>query len=332
MKVLVIGCGSIGRRHITNLLAMEKITQVLVCTKNEQCSESFLTNSKIELITDLRNLDLPPRHGRTGASGGNIDFAIIANETHKHIDTAIYLAERGIHVFIEKPLSHDLEKVNLLRDIAEQQGVAISIAYNLRFLGAMHYIKEALVQHRIGNPYFAQIEVGQYLPSWRSASDYRKSYSASSLKGGGVALDLSHEIDYMCYLFGKPCCWKVMKSKASALEIESEDLFEGIYQYDSGFTCTVHLDYLQSAPKRQIRILGSEGSLVGDLIHKNIRIGMNGRKETFIDDERMFDIDKTYLDEVRAFIAVLEKKAEVSVTLEDGINVLRLLEDNHDRQ
>ena len=123
-----------------------------------------------------------------------------------------------------------------------------------------------------------------------------------------------------------------MKSKTSTLEIESEDIFEGIYKYDSGFTCTVHLDYLQSPPTRKIRILGSEGYLGVDFIHKNITIGMNGKTEMVVDDERLFDMGSTYSDELRAFIAVLEKQAAVSVTLEDGINVLTLLEDNHDRQ
>ena len=84
----------------------------------------------------------------------------------------------------------------------------------MRFLGAVRHIKEQLAKNLLGDIYFAQIEAGQYLPLWRER-DYTESYSAHKSKGGGVALDLSHEIDYMRYLFGNPCSWKVFKTKVS---------------------------------------------------------------------------------------------------------------------
>ena len=80
----------------------------------------------------------------------------------------------------------------------------------------------------IGSLYFAEIEVGQYLPAWSPLSDYRESYSARKERGGGAASDLSHEIDYMRYLFGDPVSWKIMKSKVSDLDINCEDVFKGL--------------------------------------------------------------------------------------------------------
>lgn len=321
MQVLVIGYGSIGKRHVSNLLKFNEITKIFIFTG---IKEVMPIDGKIQLVdSSLYSLDNVLEHER-------FDFAIIANATCEHIGTAITLAKKGIHLFIEKPLSHNLDRIDALKRIAQKNKLKILIAYNLRFLGAIRTIKELLLQKRIGDIYFAQIEVGQYLPSWRPTSDYRKSYSASNTRGGGVALDLSHEVDYMRYLFGDPAHWKVLRTKASKLEIEAEDIFEGIYKYDSGFICNVHMDYLQTIPRRTIRIVGSVGSLIGDLLKKNIRIDINGEEEILIDDENLFDTGKTFMDEVRHFIETIEKQGKSEITLDDGIKALRLLEDRND--
>lgn len=312
MKVLVVGCGSIGKRHINNLVKLNNIESVFVYTKNKNCLKELDNDSKIRTINNLS--DIKP------------DFAIIANETHKHIDTAISFAERGINLFIEKPLSHSLKKTDTLSKIVKEKGLKVFVAYNLRFLKAMGYIKEQILKKAVGDLYFSRIEVGQYLPQWRPDKDYRDSYSASREKGGGAALDLSHEIDYMMYLFGDPINWKVVKAKVSDLEIDSEDIFEGIYLYDNNFICNVHMDYLQLNKKREIRIVGSKGEIICDFIKNEITVN---NKNSVINDKSMFDINTTYADELIHFIESVKKDTEPSITLEDGVKVLRLLEDKN---
>src|SRR4030067_1623976 len=314
MNVLVVGCGSIGKRHINNLIKLNNIVSVFVYTKNKNCLKELDNENKIKTINNLD--DIKP------------DFAIIANETHKHIDTAISLAERGINLFIEKPLSHSLAKTDALRNIVKEKGLKAYVAYNLRFLKAMGYVKEQISKKAIGDLYFARIEVGQYLPSWRADRDYKNSYSASREKGGGVALDLSHEIDYMRYLFGDPSNWKVVKAKVSNLEIDSEDIFEGIYLYDNNFICIVHMDYLQLNKKREMRIVGSKGEIICDLVKNEVTVNVNN-KNSAINDKGMFDINKTYTDALMHFIESIKRDVEPSITLEDGIKVLRLLEDKN---
>ena len=114
---------------------------------------------------------------------------------------------------------------------------------------------------------------------------------------GGAALDLSHEIDYMRYLFGDPSNWKVIKAKVSDLEIDSDDIFEGIYLYDNNFICSIHMDYLQIEKKRQIRIVGSAGTIICDFVKNEITVNGNN-KSSVINDKNMFDINKTYTDEI----------------------------------
>jgi predicted dehydrogenase len=319
MQVLVVGYGSIGKRHVGNLLKLNDIAKISIFTGTK---EDIPLDGKIRVIdSSLRSLD-------DILGDEKFDFAIIANETHKHIDAAISLAKKGINLFIEKPLSHNLDRVDTLRDIAEAKKLKIFIAYNLRFLGAIRKIKQELEKGTVGRLYFAKIEAGQYLPDWRPDTDYRKSYSSDSIRGGGVSLDLSHEVDYMYYLFGMPISWKALKTKVSDLEINSDDLFEGIYQFANGFTCNVHMDYLQKMKKRKLRVVGSEGMITLDIVRKHIEIS-DGNKSQCLNDESLFETERTYIDELCHFIDVIKNDTLPLIPLRDGITTLRLLEDRY---
>lgn len=322
MNVLVVGYGSIGKRHVLNLTKLDSIDEIVIYTKIKNDLDKF--HKKKVTFIDASNVTL-----NDACKHLKIDIAIIANETFKHIDTAIILAEQGINLFIEKPLSHSLEKVETLKEIAERKKIKVFVAYNLRFLGVINLIKKQIMENTIGRLYFAKIEVGQYLPSWRPDRDYRKSYSAKKDHGGGVALDLSHEIDYMRYLFGDPCDWHCVRNKVSDLAIDSDDIFEAIYEYDNGFVCNTHMDYLQMDKKRNVKIVGSKGTIECDFIKKYIKIFIGGNDELLIEDQSLFDIDKTYIDELTSYIESIEKDNEPLISLNDGAQALRLIEDKN---
>jgi predicted dehydrogenase len=323
MNVLVIGYGSIGKRHVDNLLKLRQIDQIIVCSNH---FDSFKNHPKKEMLKLVHSFEeLYPMM----SNGRPFDFAIIANKTYKHIETANTFAELGINLFIEKPVSESLIKAISLKKIAENNNIKIFVAYNLRYLGALQYIKNQIDSGAIGNLYFAEIEVGQYLPLWRPLIDYQKSYSARKEQGGGVALDLSHEIDYMRYLFGDPVSWKTMKSKVSDLDINSEDIFKGIYQFSNGFLCSVHTDYIRHNKKRNINIVGSKGTLECDFIKKYIKIKENSGKISLIEDAHLFDVDESYRLELNHFIECIEKDKIPQITLDDGIEVLKLIEGDY---
>ncbi|MFA4934076.1 MAG: Gfo/Idh/MocA family oxidoreductase [Candidatus Omnitrophota bacterium] len=311
MKVLLVGCGSIGKRHLGNLNKLAEVSQIFVYSKVKHCLDGLKDKRKVSMVKSLHTVQA--------------DLAVIANETYQHLNTALILAKKGIHLFIEKPIAHnlsgDLEK---LKRIVRLNKIKVGVGYNLRFLGALKFIKTKLSHNLIGSIYFAKIEAGQYLPFWRKGRDYRVSYSASKKRGGGVALDLSHEIDYMRFLFGDPYSSKVVKAKVSNLKINADDVFEGIYVYDN-FICSVHLDYLQKNKKRVICIEGEKGALTCDLINKRIIIDTLGRK-TVVSDKKLFNLDKSYTDEIRSFIKSVKFNRQPEVTFEDGVKVLKLIE------
>lgn len=316
MRALVVGCGSAGKRHIENLITLQDIEKVFIYTNIDYCLNNFANKEKLELVSSLKNL--------------NVSFAIIANETYKHLETAMLLANHGIHLFIEKPISHNLKNMTLLRKTIKNNNLKVYIGYNLRFLGIIKFIKELLSKKALGDIYFAKIEVGKYLPLWRQGMTCKQSYSIHKGKGGGVSLDLSHEIDYMRYLFGDPSRWSVIKTKVGNVTIDSDDLFEGIFLYPGGFICNVHMDYLQVEPKRELRIAGSKSLLICDLINKNMTIRENGKGgESTFNDAEMFNINSTYYDELVHFIDAIQHDFKPCITLEDGISVLHLLQNGH---
>lgn len=324
MNVLVVGYGSIGKRHVGNLVNHDGVEKIIVYSKiKEHISGTYKK--------DITMINAAETNLSAAADESKPDFAIIANETYKHMDTAITLAQRGIDLFIEKPLSHNLEKMDVLKDIVRKKNLKVFIAYNLRFLPAIEYLRKQIRGGELGDLYFAQIEAGQYLPSWRPDAYYAACYSADVKRGGGVALDLSHEIDYMRYLFGEPQSWKTIKSKASDLNINAEDIFAGIYKYFNGFICQLHMDYLQEKPKRAIRVVGSKGQIFCDLVEKCIDIQTSGQKKR-LTDENFFNTAETYKTELAHFIAALGSGSPVAISFDDGIKALALLEDSHDRQ
>lgn len=322
MRALVAGFGSAGKRHLSNLLELEGMEGVTVLTS--RLSGEWSGPPSVKFIGSIAEV------GKRGAPSG-ADFAILANETGKHLETAVALAERGTDLFIEKPLSHSLEGVESLVSAVRESGVRVFIAYNMRFMGAIRRLKEELKGGVVGAPYFARIEAGQFLPHWRPGSDYRKGYSASRERGGGVHLDLSHELDYMRFLFGDPLSWKTARAGVSSLEIDSEDVFEGIYRYGDGFICSVHLDYLQRRKTRKIIVVGSLGRLECDLVEGRIVVESRGETE-LIEDESLFRLDGTYKDELLYFLGALRRGEDPEPGLFDGIAVLRLLEDSGVRQ
>lgn len=313
MDVLVVGRGSAAKRHISNLQKLSRVKHVIVYS-NHAPDIKIERNSRIETINSLK--DISP------------DFAIIANQTHRHISVALKLADKGIPLFIEKPLSHNTEGLNRLRRISIEKNSRIFVAYNLRFLRALRYIKSIISRSKLGKLYFARIEAGQYLPLWRPLRDYTNCYSARREEGGGVGLDLSHELDYMRYLFGNPIHWQVFSGRISDLKIDSNDIFEGRYHYPNKFICSVHLDYLYMPKRRGLYIIGSRGTLSLDFVQKKISISY-GNLTKGIGDRKMFEVNRTYLDELIYFIDMLKANKKVEPTLEDGMEILNLLKNKN---
>ncbi len=311
MKFLVVGCGSIGKRHLRNLRALG-YDDILVLRSRRKDVDVIEREFGAVSFFDLDQ-----------ALAEKPDIVIIANPTHLHVPVALAAARSGAHLFIEKPLSLSLDGVAELLALIKQNSLQAMVAYPLRFHPGLRKMRSLLQEGAIGKPLYVHAEVGSYLPDWRPGSDYRQLYSAHADQGGGVILDLSHELDYLFWLFGAPRRLSAHAQRTGALEIHAEDSADILMETADGLNIALHLDYLQRPPVRQCKVVGAEGTLVWDYMSGEVRAYQAASDEWVqfnFDGER----NEMYIAELRHFIAAVENDSKLLIPLEQGVRVLQI--------
>lgn len=309
MKVLVIGGGSIGQRHIKNLQDIKGI-KVTACTRNSNLGPQL----GVATYADLNE-----------AWRGQPTVVIVANITSQHMPIALVAAERGCHLLIEKPLSHATQGSEALKSIRNRKKLVVMVGCNMRFHPALRVIKQALAEKSIGAVLAVEAHSGSYLPDWRPGRDYRSCYSSLVRQGGGVILDLIHELDYLFWFFGKVQAVTAFAGKRSSLEIESDDVADMLLQFRSGLVAQVHLDYVQRTPTRGCRIVGQEGTLVWD--NEKARVVLlrpSAQEQVLWNQPHGYDQNEMYVEEMKHFLSCIETGKTPLISLEDGEAVLQI--------
>ncbi|MBE3139991.1 MAG: Gfo/Idh/MocA family oxidoreductase, partial [Thermoplasmata archaeon] len=193
MRILIYGLGSIGRRHLANLRLIEPNAHITVWDQ-----ESRLPDCREYLSPEDRFVSR-----LEDALAAQPEVALISSPSPLHVEAALELAKQGAHLFIEKPLSNNLDGVDELIDRCRKRLLVLLVGYNFRFYQPLQVVHQALQDGQIGRVLSTRAEVGQYLPDWRPAIDYSQSVSAKSELGGGALLELSHELDYVRWLVGE---------------------------------------------------------------------------------------------------------------------------------
>ena len=189
MKILICGSGSIATRHYKNLISLGY--EDIIFYKSTKFFRSAKLKKKL-IFYDLKN-----------ALNEKPDVAFICNITSKHVTTAIECAKRNCHLFIEKPISNNLKNIQDLKKIIKKNNLFLFVAYMIRFHPLIKKIKALIENKKKAKIFYATSIWGEYLPGWHPNENYKKSYAANKKFGGGVRLTLSHDLDLMCYLFGK---------------------------------------------------------------------------------------------------------------------------------
>ena len=289
MNVLIIGYGSIGSRHAR--LLSELGNKVSILSKHET---DF--NKSYKSIAQALESEKP-------------DYIVIANKTGEHYPAFVELANydyQGV-VLVEKPLFHRLT------DIPDNNFKKIFVAYNLRFHPIIQKLKELLQDEKIIS---VNVYAGQYLPDWRPGTDYRLSYSSQKKYGGGVLRDLSHELDYLNWLFAGWTSLTALGGHYSELEIDSNDIFNILMTTNLAPIVNVQLNYLDRTTRREIIINTDSFTVKADLISNTLQIN-NEIKEYNVNR------DQTYINLHKA---VLADNTQYLCSLDEGLEVLRLIE------
>ena len=308
-RVLVIGCGSIGQRHIRNLraLGIEAVFAV------DPSREHLIAASRVGAVP-CDNLD--------SALNLQPSAVLICTPPHLHLTGARAALEAGASVFVEKPIAPAMDGVDALLELAERVQGTVYVGYNLRFHAGLRKLKALLDDGAIGKLLILQAEFGQYLPDWRPGRDYRNGYNAHAAMGGGIILDASHEIDYARWLAGEIIAVFAVMAKLSDLEMNVEDTAMVTLRFASGVLGQLHLDCLQRDYARNCKLVGAEGTLLWDYA-EGVRLysSKTKQRETF---PLVPDANEMYLEEMRHFLACLRGEATPLVAGGDGKRVLEI--------
>jgi predicted dehydrogenase len=301
MHAAVIGYGSIGQRHARIL--SELGLDVSIVSRRGKTTEIDEQTSlcMYENIQALFDRQIP-------------DYIVIANETSAHLNTLRQLVELRYRnrLLIEKPLFHHSLTHQILETVKPPSS-HLYTAYNLRFHPVLTALRSRLEGESIIT---AHIYAGQYLPDWRPQSDYRQSYSASASQGGGVIRDLSHELDYILWLFGDWNSLVAMGGKESLLQIDSDDHFSAIVKMERCPHLMLHLNYLERVPRRQIIVNTTTTTLTADLVVGTL---------TERDQMECFELERDLTYRLQHEDA-LSQQPQTICTFSEALNVLAMIE------
>ncbi len=311
-RVAVLGCGSIGRRHWQNLRDIG-VTDLSVFEPDEDRRRSAEADLGINAVPDLNEVwERGP------------EIVVIAAPTQWHLPLALEAARHDCDLFIEKPLSHSLEGLDMLGVEAQQRGLKSMVGCNMRFHPGPVQIKALLTQGVIGQPLSARIQTGSYLPRWRIGQDYRQSYSASPQQGGAI-LDCIHEIDLALWYFGPAALAGSVCLPAQTLELKTDGLAELLLRHVCGVLSSVHLNFVQRDYKRSCQIIGSEGTIYWDFTGRRVDLyGPDGRLTQSWPEPEAWQVNQMYRDEMAHFLHAVEAAEPPANSIAEAQETLRI--------
>lgn len=312
MVFLIIGYGSIGRRHARNLLSLGHEVILLRHNRGNPNQDGLKECYSFEEVLD---------------KAGSLDGVLICSPTTHHLRDVEMVIEQGLPFLLEKPPAMDLKSTLKIKNLITERGFErYDIAFNLRCYPVLKFIRDFLPA--MGRLYAARIAAGSYLPNWRKGVDYRKTTSAKRELGGGVHIELVHEIDYILWMFGLPEKVFGYVNRISDLEISTEDVCASLMLYPDGAIVEMHLDYLSHKNLRGCQIIGEKGTLEWHFVEGRV---MYFEQDTNVGLEVFklnpdYDFNESYLEEIQRFLDIIQEGIPGMVGIGDAVNTMRVLE------
>lgn len=318
-RILIIGYGSIGKRHLKIARILNPNSEIWILRHNKS-NEAKVPEFANGVFYNLSQ-----------ALIFNPKLVVIASPASLHIESALAFSEIGANILIEKPLSISLNGIDQLINSRNSLNTKIIVGYNLRFLNSLQTFKKFIDLNLVGNIFSVRCEIGQYLPTWREGTDYKNGVSARKELGGGVLLELSHEIDYLIWIFGDISWINATISKQSNLEIDVEDTAHLIIGFTSkvnnnNLIANLNLDFIRHDTTRYCIAIGEKGTLRWNALTGIVDYFNLDLKKWSILSEHIPERDESYFTEWQHLFDCINNNTKPLVTLEDGIKVIKIVE------
>lgn len=320
-RLLIVGLGSIGRRHLRLVRQLVPGVEVAVFRHRAPQDTGQSGDPIVEhTVTSVEE-----------ALAFRPDAAVIANPSTLHLGVSTALARAGVHLLVEKPIADTTDGVSQLIEICHAGAVTLMTGYNLRFLPSLQRFQAMLAADRVGRVLSVRAEVGQFLPAWRPDTDYRRGVSANASLGGGVLLELSHEIEYLRWLFGDVAWVSAIERRQSDLEIDVEDTALLLLGFAGDAAArpviaSLNMDCVRHDRTRTCTAIGETGSLRWNGLTGIIDVFDRSADGWAVVFDETSEPDASYIAEWRHFLGCIEEGVVPLVSGVDGLAVLRIVE------
>jgi len=329
-NVVFWGLGSVGQRHLSNLLKNYP-NQLNISAIRHSKNQTVISNGKTIQVESLDDYyGMKSFETFQSIEHEPIDMAFICNPSSLHSEIVEKCLNRGINIFVEKPVCTSSGQINSIQRALgniriRNSNIVTYTAFQSRFNPLISMVKETISNFELGKPINASFNWGTYLPLHHKYEDYKTGYAARQDLGGGVVMCLCHEIDLICHLLGFPFSVYALEGAKSKLDIPVEDTVNVLMTLDTKsnkIPVNLNLSFTQFFEERYFTILFEEGHLKADLVENVLNIYYNNGKQT----TKHFEIERNdlFVSEIRHFVECVSEKKQTAIPLEEGLGNVKI--------
>ncbi|MAF59753.1 MAG: Gfo/Idh/MocA family oxidoreductase [Candidatus Pacebacteria bacterium] len=313
--ILVVGAGSVGKRHMKNFVSLGS-TVSAVDPRYDRLEEA---SKDIPLKHSFETIESALEDSR------EFDGVAICSPTAFHVSQSEAALKAGLPVLLEKPVAPTLVEAQRLQETLKRNKGKLLLGYTYRWWPPFVEFRKRLQSGEIGTIRYVEFMMGAHLADWHPWERYQEFFMSSKELGGGALLDESHFLDLLVWLFGMPKSLFARVEKISNLEIETDDNVDILVDYANGMRVSLHLDLYRRPHERYIRAVGDGGSIEWSVEPNRVRVAIDAEQKW---DEKAFPQERNYmfLAVAKEFLAIIDGSTEPSCTIDDGVKVMQLVE------
>lgn len=315
MKILVVGLGSIGTRHLNNLLACG-VSDVVICRERNLKTSGKLAINGLPIVHDYDN-----------ALSFGMDAVVIANPTSLHMTYAKKAIEAGCHVYLEKPVSNSLDGMDEILLLSQKQKRTVMVGCQMRFHPNLEDIRNWVQEGILGKVFSVNVDFGELLPLWHPYEDYQQSYAARKDLGGGVVLTQIHDLDYLFWIFGPIIQVYAVGGHLTPLKIDVEDTALISLLTKEGVPIQIRMDYWRNPPVRKMSVVSEKGEIVWEYSKGEALLYQDGKIIQCSSVPDNWERNDMFLAAMKDFLHSIHNGKTLRCPLKDGIDVLKIAMD-----
>jgi len=309
VDICIIGTGNIALRHYHNIVNLDSKARIIMCKRSDLKINDIIVKNKIQITTNINNIY--PKSKKS--------LAIICSPATSHINDAILLSKKGFHIFVEKPLSHNMRNIKVLNKILETNKTQSLVGYNMRFTDRFEFLKNYLDLKNHEN--IKKVDVHAYTDfrKWRHNKNYKNTVTINKRLGGGVINELSHEIDYIIFLFKKPNSVYVKCFNGTNKKIDVDCNIKAIFEYKKlCFNVIFKLNMLSKKNKRSLKLIINNTKIHVDHLANSIKI--DNKKLLFKDH-----VDESYVREIEDIRNAILTKSTTRLSIKNSYSTQQVI-------